>query len=192
MLNLRWYRRRNSSGVTLLELMITIALAALLSMMALPSFLSYIHSTRVNTATSLLHVALLHARSESIKRNTNVILCRSDNPDAPLPTCAQGNHPTGWATGWIVYVDKDRNAVLNATDEVIRTQSALFKSAEQGSILSTPHRNAITFRATGQTFGSYLQFSVSQAAQRNDPGINRYLCIAAGGRARVDLLPCSR
>jgi type IV fimbrial biogenesis protein FimT len=179
-------------GVTMLELLVVICITAILSMLAFPSFQRFLQSTRINTATSLLHATLLYARSESLKRNMNVIVCRSDNADSPAPSCAPGSHSSGWGTGWIVYVDKDRNSTFSAGDEVIRTQSALFKSAEQGSILPNPHRNSITYRATGQTFGSYLQFSVNQASQRNDAGINRYLCIAAGGRARVDVRPCSR
>ena len=178
-------------GVTLVELLVVFALIALLSVIAFPSFNRLIDSTRVSTATGLLHNALLYTRTEAIKRNTNVTICRSENADSPAPSCAQGSALSGWGTGWIVYVDRDGNSRYSAGDELLRTQGALFWSPTEGAILSSPRRNAISYRVTGQTFGSFLQFSVNQSSLRNDVGINRYICIAAGGRARVDLLGCN-
>ena len=188
----RYPCRKKLLCFTITELLIVILILAIISAMAYPSFIQLINSSRVNTAVSLLHVALIHARSESIKRNSKVIICRSENADSLAPSCANGIAPTGWGTGWIVYADIDGNSKFDADDELIRIQSVLFPTVESGSILSNPHRNAIAFRATGQTFGAFLQFSINQPLRRNDVGINRYICIASGGRARVDAQPCRR
>lgn len=178
-------------GFTLVELLVVFTVIALLSFIALPSFNRLIDSSRVSTATGLLHNALLYTRTEAIKRNTNVIICRSENADSPAPSCATGGSLTGWGTGWLVFVDKDINSRFSSGDELLRTQSALFLSPIHGAILPNPHRNAITYRVTGQTFGSFVQFSVNQSSLRNNVGINRYICIAAGGRARVDFSGCN-
>jgi type IV fimbrial biogenesis protein FimT len=191
MVHFRSSRFGKMLGVTLVELLVVFAVLALLSFIAVPSFTRLIDSTRVSTATGLLHNALLYTRTEAIKRNTNVIICRSENADSPAPSCAPGSALTGWGTGWIVYVDRDGNSRYSTGDELLRTQSALFLTPTQGAILPNPHRNAITYRVTGQTFGSFVQFSVNQASHRGEVGINRYICIAAGGRARVDFSECN-
>ena len=61
-----------SSGFTILELMITIAVVGVLAAVALPSFNYTIQNNRVKTAASDAHMSLLLARSEAIKRNNNV------------------------------------------------------------------------------------------------------------------------
>ena len=75
--------------MTLIELMTTIAIAAILTMIAVPSFTKIIALQRVKSAASNLQVALLTARSEAIKRNGNVtVTSMTSNVD--------------WSSGWKV------------------------------------------------------------------------------------------
>lgn len=80
-------RRSAISGFTLVELMVTIAIAAILASFALPAFNSFILGQRVKTASFELFSTLALARSEAIKRNADV----SVSP-------ASG----GWQNGWTV------------------------------------------------------------------------------------------
>lgn len=74
-------------GFTLIELMVTVTIAAILLAIGVPSFKSFILSQRVKTASYDLNYALNYARSEAIKRNDLVLL----TPAA-----------TGWQDGWTV------------------------------------------------------------------------------------------
>lgn len=80
-------RRAAASGFTLVELMVTIAIAGILAGLALPAFNSFVLGQRVKTASFELFSSLALARSEAIKRNANV----SVSP-------ASG----GWQNGWTV------------------------------------------------------------------------------------------
>jgi type IV fimbrial biogenesis protein FimT len=68
-------RRRHLRGFTLVELMITVAVAAVLLMIAVPSFRNITLSNRLNTAANDLVNAIAVARMEAIKRNAGTQFC---------------------------------------------------------------------------------------------------------------------
>ncbi len=70
----RWAARHNAAGVTLVELLVTVFVVAILAAAALPSFREFIVSQRVKTASFDLMSMLTLARSEAIKRNNNATL----------------------------------------------------------------------------------------------------------------------
>ncbi|MDH5339110.1 MAG: prepilin-type N-terminal cleavage/methylation domain-containing protein [Rubrivivax sp.] len=80
-------------GMTLVELMVGLAIAAILVMAAAPTFSDYIANSRLREAGNLLYSQSLLAQSEAIKRNTVVRLAASGSslqiidrtdPDAPV------------------------------------------------------------------------------------------------------------
>jgi len=100
------------NGFTLVELMITVAIAGIFAMAAAPSFTKMIQNNRLATQSNTLIGALNLARSESIKRGFNVILCRSSNG----ATCAVAGD---WDQGWIVFVDTNNDVAPQAA-EILR------------------------------------------------------------------------
>ena len=103
-------------GLTLVELMITIAVASILLSLAVPSFTTSIRNNRMVTDINELHASLSFARSEAVKRDRNVTMCRSSN----------GSSCTGnWQDGWIVFVDNNFNGTVDAGDEILRQHGAL-------------------------------------------------------------------
>lgn len=79
-------------GFTLIELMVVVALAAIMASLAAPSFKSFVSGQRVKTAASDFAMAAILARSEAIKRNADVTI-------SPATSGA-----TGWKDGWSVAV----------------------------------------------------------------------------------------
>lgn len=69
--------RYQSKGFTIIELMFTVAIAAILMMIAAPSFDQIIRNNRVSTETNKLASAIQEARTEAVKRGTTITLCRS-------------------------------------------------------------------------------------------------------------------
>lgn len=65
---------RKDQGFTLIELMIVVAIVGVLTSVALPAFTSFVAGQRIKTASFDLMSMMIFARSEAIKRNSNVTL----------------------------------------------------------------------------------------------------------------------
>jgi prepilin-type N-terminal cleavage/methylation domain-containing protein len=102
-------------GFTLLELMIAVGIAAILATMAVPAFNSMLASTRANTAFTRISADLNFARSEAIKRNRRVLICRSTDGKV----CAAA---TAWEAGWLLCYDADNSGAGNGVCDTATTE----------------------------------------------------------------------
>lgn len=135
-------RLPNHLGFTLIELMVAIAIAAILLGIAIPSFTTTITSNRLTTNANEMVTALNLARSEAIKRGKQV-------------TVRSKNASTSWEGGWDVFVDVDASNAFNddgdatlceATEDcLLRTYAAL----PSGYTLRTPSSRFQTYLPTG-------------------------------------------
>ncbi len=105
---------RHSSGFTLVELMITVAVIAILIGIGFPSFSASLRSNRVATHANEMIATVSLARTEAIKSNIAAGIC----PSANGTTCGGT-----WNGGWLVFVDTNNNGAPNAAavpSEVVR------------------------------------------------------------------------
>lgn len=187
--------KEKESGTSLVELLCVLLLIGLLSVLAVSSYSNLVHSMRIYTAASELHASLLYARSESIKHGMSVVICRSSTAESAHPRCDEDNSDSnlnsGWGVGWIIYQDLNGDGKLSDKDKILRTQGRLFLNPQQGSIIPNPKRKYIKFNSLGQVYGTYLQFAITRPNQNSTSDVARYICIASGGRARVDKVQCN-
>jgi type IV fimbrial biogenesis protein FimT len=188
-------RKCKSLGFSLVELLLAILLLGILSHFALGSYANLVSRMRIYTATSTLHSSLLYARSEALRFGGNVIICRSATTQASNPTCdGTGNDSAtsaGWGDGWLIFHDGNGDGGVSGSDTLLRVQEKLFATPTQGSITPSPSRKQIKFNSLGQVYGAYLQFAVTGPKSDTALESRRYICIASGGRARVDTRLCN-
>ena len=104
-------------GFTLIELIFTVTILAVLLAVAAPSFTNVSVGSKVADNANRLAVSVSLARNEAIKRNGLVVLCKSANGDS----CTTSG---GWEQGWIVFHDVNRDGVKDAAETVVARESA--------------------------------------------------------------------
>jgi len=109
-------KHRQQAGFTFLELVITIAVGAILLAAAVPSFQSLISNNKLTATTNTLVFSLQAARSEAIKRATPTGVCTSSSSLELDATCSAGS---GYVGGWIAYVDDNTNGTRDSNEEII-------------------------------------------------------------------------
>jgi len=133
-------RAARQRGATLIEMMAAIGVIAILGAVAIPSFSSLRRSAlRTTIVNDFIHSVHL-ARSEAIKRNAVISICRSSDG----ATCANGL--PDWNVGWIVFENRDRDqpADTDPGEPVLYRRDAL-----AGGTL-TSNRRAFSFRPYNQ------------------------------------------
>ena len=105
-------------GFTLIELIITLTIVAILSTIAAPSMTSFVQNNRLRTQVNDLVVDLSFARSEATKQKLNIGICTG--------TVGGGCDSTlTWQSGRLVFLDADNSSSWNAGDTVLRSRSTL-------------------------------------------------------------------
>jgi type IV fimbrial biogenesis protein FimT len=112
--------KTRSQGFTLMELMVTLALAAVILSIGAPNFNEFRRNNRLTSVGNEFLGAVQTARTEAIKRQAPVAVCPSGNPDDAAATCTGGPF-----SGWIVFVDTDNDCERDAAEDVIRVGTTI-------------------------------------------------------------------
>lgn len=123
-------------GFTMIELVVTMAVLAILVALAAPSFTSVINNNRLTGNANELLSTLQSARMEAVRRNAQVVICRNDDPDGGN-ACNTGG---GAWLGWMTFVDDGAGNLLNAGNSVFDAGETVLYSG--------------TFTAPSQLFAS--------------------------------------
>lgn len=131
---------RPQHGMTLIELLVTLAIAAILLGVGVPSFATLHKNAVRRTALNDYWHSIFLARNEAIKRNSVVVLCRSDDGHA----CDSGS--ALWSDGWLVFdnLDHDEPAQRDANEPI------LYRYQAHDGIHVRSNRSNFSFRPVAQ------------------------------------------
>lgn len=167
-------------GFSLVELVVTLAIALTLMAIAIPNFTQFIQNNQVIASSNNFIAAIHLTRTEAIKRNGRVTMCRSSPPfDSCITTTG------GWHSGWILFEDHSSPGVRD-NDEPI-----LFISQPQSSDITIqgnrPVRNYISYTANGTSQLSSGAFQAGTVRVCNKQGKEhaRSIVINRLGRPRT-------
>jgi len=167
--------KRIATGFTLIELMITLVVVAVLLTVAAPGFMSTLKTNAVQTQADLLLTTFNYARSEAARLNRTVIVCRSINGTA----CSSSS---SWQDGWLVYEDVDSDGTVETGDgdTVLRVYDGL--SGDFTLVPTSGFTNRVVYRASGDasTAGRFVV-----CPSDSDTAYAREIKINIVGRPRI-------
>ncbi|HEY0802129.1 MAG TPA: GspH/FimT family pseudopilin [Steroidobacteraceae bacterium] len=166
-------RPRTQTGFTLLELLMTIAVAAIVTMIAVPSFRYVTNSNRIAGEVNGLLGDLQFARSEAIKEGRNVTVCVSTSGAG----CTGG---TAWKNGWIVFSDQGTVGTFDGggVDTLLRVQPT-FSGTDSFAASNTV--SVITFNREGYATGIAAGTLITLHDSTNTTAWTRCLSITFNG-----------
>ncbi len=168
---------RRPEGFTFIELLVTISIAAILMTIAVPSFQTFFHNTRMATVSNELLASFSLARSEAIRRGQHVSVCRSSTGTS---CAAAGN---GWDAGWIVFLnlDNDSPAAVDAAngETVLRVSPPV--PSDTTLRPNNNFTNFITYDQAGRA-NTTGRFVICDSSGLNG---SRALFVTTAGRVRI-------
>jgi type IV fimbrial biogenesis protein FimT len=151
-----------------MELLFTIAVAAIILSFGVPGFINFIDNNRAVTHTNDLVTALNLGRSEATRRGSSIVVCSSSDGVA----CSGVND---WSDGWVV---------RTAAGEVLRGWS----KRSGGAGVVTADVPQVQFRARGSVAGGAPVFQVRLAKCTGEQG--RDVAVNGAGRISVSRVSC--
>lgn len=173
-------------GFTLVELVVTIALLAILTTLAIPSFSEMLRQWRRDSATRELTTTLQMARSEAIKTSRQMVVC----PSTDGTSCAA---VTEWNTGWILFVDDGAGTQANANNQAYNTNERILKvvSAQAGvaSLTSSGAVQQLQFLPNGLMGSATTTFTVTPSGATSATKVDKATVSRVGRVSVVTELP---
>jgi type IV fimbrial biogenesis protein FimT len=165
-----------TAGFTLVELMITIVVMAIVLGLGVPSFMDTVRNNRIASASNEFVTSLTMARSEALKRGINVSVCVRDGD-----ICSTTS--TDWSAGWIVFTDDlaPSGQIDAPTDAVL-----MFSATSEANVEMPAGASSITFTPHGALSAESITVTKTGCKGKN----KRVLSIQATGRISLSKEVC--
>ena len=170
-----------SKGFTLIELMVTVSIAAILMLTAVPSLTAFRRNAELTSVANKFITSLNAARGEAMKRGMSAVVVPLDNG-------------ASWDAGWAVFVDKLRTRTYSPTGTgTVSTQQRVPAGITvSGNGTAAPATPYVMFDASGfSKNASGGPSALALSIRRNDvtaadqPSQTRIVIISMTGRVRV-------
>lgn len=165
---------KNQRGFTLVELVVTISVVAILAVVAFPSMRTFILNNRATVQANAFIASVNLARSEALKRQRPALVV----------AIAGGSAGNEFVKGWKVFADSNRNGTEDAGEAISQSDGL----AAGGSLNDQKGTGKIEFKQDG-TVGEVRSFQSRISGCYGQLG--RDITISRVGRVRVTRVTCS-
>ena len=173
---------KHQHGFTILELMMSIAVGAILVAVGVPSFVNTIRNSEMTSATNTMVGALYAGRSEAVKRRARITMCRATSSAGAEPQCDSG----GMHIAVFLNTANDMTVDTGSGDVVIQNLNWLPDTID---VTSADLPDGFSFNASGFTRaigGGTVSGDLLFCGPRGNEGA-RVLTIGPTGRPMVRL-----
>jgi len=183
-------RANAASGLTAIELLVTVAILAIVLALGLPNLREFLTRNQAASITREFSSDVTRARTEAINRNSCVTMCISNNTANALaggtPTCAASG--SNWQVGWLVFANPSCSSAQNNPT----TNGSILISVRQRGLdtfeLSPASGSAlrrITFDSRGLAAGVQKNLTLAYTPENTSSPHYRSICLSSAGRVTV-------
>ena len=160
-------------GVTLIEIMVSLAIVGILASIGMPSFIEMIKKFRINAVRDDLLASIQLAKTDAIRRGLPIILIRTS-------TCGLTFTDAGdWRCGWQSVVDSNNNSEADAAELAAPLQVSTVPS---GYVVSqTANGSQLIINKWGQAVGTKT-FVISNTSDGLTGNATQTVCMMLGTR----------
>ena len=180
-----WSACPSQYGLTLVELMVAMAMVAIVLAIGIPEYQNF---TTSNTLLAELHTLkgdIALARSEAATLGSNVVICPSSNPNNTNPSCSGANQ---WNAGWVILATNSNTscstsnspAPLKVQDAFLSENTVVFTPSATTSLCF--NRNGLPVVPTAATLSGMFVFNTPN----NNAGDR--LCLGINGTGHLNIL----
>jgi len=164
--------RRQGAGFTLIELMVTMVLLAVMLTLAAPSFITFQRNAELTSTANSFVAALSAARSEAMKRQLDAYVIPAGGTQL-------------WTNGWVVFVDTNNNQTYDSGTDLLIVQQDALPSTLTASGMADGTDHYVRFSGSG--FMSKLDgsFGLTNSIDFSNGGRTRRVIASPSGRFRV-------
>lgn len=165
------------TGFTLIELMVTVVIVAILVTVGVPSFIDMVKNNRISSQASDFTTALMLARSEAVRRGSIVCVKR------------KGTTAGSWNAGWDVFPETSGETNCATVANVIQSHDAL--SGSHTLNVGDPFKDYIRYNALGVAVDANgapagsADFRLCRGTTANDIANSRLITISATGHPMI-------
>ena len=164
---------RGAGGFTLIEVMVTLAVSAVLMTLGVPLYHSLIDNSQLTTQVNSLSASLALARSAAIRQGSRGMICKSRDG---ISCTGKGN----WSEGWIVFVDQDLSRQRDGNEPLLYAQESTDDRLEI-RYRGFPTSNYVIYRSSGMAkMNGTFVFCV-----RGNPAQSKAVIVSWTGRPRI-------
>lgn len=156
----------------------TLVVGAIILTVAVPSFRALIQNNRLTTEINEFLTAISITRSEAVKRGDRVTMCISSDGATCITT-------GDWVQGWIVFIDSDNDATVDAGEEILRVHGALSTGSTLDGSASLDDYISYESDGTSQLITGAVQSGTAILCDDRGSGNGKGIAINATGRART-------
>lgn len=151
------YTRHQQLGLSLTELLVVVAIIAILVSLSVSGLHSMVKRNRLAAASDEFYSSLLMARSEAIKRQANVVLCAKDKV---YENCNNTGSNEDYADGWYIFLDCNNNGVYETTSVCDIDADGTNETADELIGLTKPYNTDVSILG-GTPHAARVSFGVS-------------------------------